>query len=399
MSMRERHRTPFRPTLENLSDRIVPAGAYWGTDNVLRVLDDDGPNDRVEVRQVGGQLSVLINNTQYSILRESNGQLVNTAPVGSIARIDVDCEGGNDTLDLVQDAGEQPITLPVRIWGGAGNDYIRGGYGTSNLYGEGGNDTLQGNSGVDVLRGGDGNDTLYGWSGNDQLFGGNGNDGLYGGDGTDTLNGGGGADRFLFQSGDTVSDQTAADARLTFTNNTLAWTMGEIQNVDAGFARLHNATGNTKLLKTGGGGGVTLERNPQDVRPGIAADMNDSGFMRVFGTAPSQSWAPELMVHELGHLKDEQSENPFVDEFRALSGWVANPTNTSGLTQGNDTDPNTPGNQNPWWYRTGASFPTNYSRTNPFEDFSESLADYFYNPGSLTAARRDVIARYIASLR
>jgi Ca2+-binding RTX toxin-like protein len=75
---------------------------------------------------------------------------------------------GNDVLTL-----SKPAIIPV--FGGAGND------------------TIKGSSGADILVGGDGDDKLYGNNGDDILVGGAGNDVLYGGRGND---------RYLFDKGD-----------------------------------------------------------------------------------------------------------------------------------------------------------------------------------------------------
>ncbi|MFO0866899.1 MAG: autotransporter-associated beta strand repeat-containing protein [Gemmataceae bacterium] len=62
------------------------------------------------------------------------------------------------------------------LWGGLGNDELEGAAGVDYLYGEGGNDRLDGGTENDVLRGGDGNDVLHGGAGVDYLYGGAGND-------------------------------------------------------------------------------------------------------------------------------------------------------------------------------------------------------------------------------
>jgi hypothetical protein len=90
------------------------------------------------------------------------------------------------------------------LFGGAGNDLIRGRGGDDRLSGAGGHDRLFGDRGNDLLRGGTGDDRLLGGSGNnrlqgnggnDTLIGGRNNDTLVGGAGDDILNGGGGRDR------------------------------------------------------------------------------------------------------------------------------------------------------------------------------------------------------------
>jgi Ca2+-binding RTX toxin-like protein len=82
----------------------------------------------------------------------------------------------------------------VIIYGGDGNDELKGFGDTNVLYGEDGNDTLLGASGVDILIGGEGHDKLYGSYGADWLSGDSGNDLLIGGNGGDYLFGGAGID-------------------------------------------------------------------------------------------------------------------------------------------------------------------------------------------------------------
>jgi Ca2+-binding RTX toxin-like protein len=100
--------------------------------------------------------------------------------------------------------------LPAdNLFGGAGNDLLRGGSGGDQLFGQSGNDTLNGGAGFDLLFGGADNDVLTGGDGDDQIFGESGNDRFIwnpgddtdlfeGGDGTDTaeVNGGNGAEVF-----------------------------------------------------------------------------------------------------------------------------------------------------------------------------------------------------------
>lgn len=73
------------------------------------------------------------------------------------------------------------------IWGGDGNDTIRGGFKTDRLYGEAGNDTLEGVFASDSrLYGGDGNDTLKASTNGSYMDGGSGSDKMYGSDAADT---------------------------------------------------------------------------------------------------------------------------------------------------------------------------------------------------------------------
>ncbi len=104
--------------------------------------------------------------------------------------------GGNDTLR----GGDGNDTLT----GSAGRDLIFGGAGSDRLNGNGGNDTLSGDSGNDRVYGGNGNDSLYGGSGQDRLFGEVGDDYLKGDSGIDRLDGGDGTNHAITDEGDTL---------------------------------------------------------------------------------------------------------------------------------------------------------------------------------------------------
>lgn len=108
--------------------------------------------------------------------------------------------------------------LAAWLYGGQGNDTLRGHHnddllagnaGADRLFGRGGDDTLNGGHGSDVLRGGLGDDRLVGdryglglRNGfRDRLDGGAGDDTLVGGLDRDRLTGGSGADAFEFEIG------------------------------------------------------------------------------------------------------------------------------------------------------------------------------------------------------
>jgi uncharacterized protein (TIGR03382 family) len=61
---------------------------------------------------------------------------------------------GADVLDF------SAATTPRTLFGGGGNDGIRGGTGADRIFGDAGSDTLRGGAGKDVIDGGDGNDVL-----------------------------------------------------------------------------------------------------------------------------------------------------------------------------------------------------------------------------------------------
>ena len=107
-----------------------------------------------------------------------------------------------------------------RLFGDAGQDHLSGGPGRDQIDGGAGGDTLSGNEGIDRILGGDGsdlimagpgndivlagvgNDTVYGDEGNDRLFGENSRDVIFGGAGDDLLEGGLASDDLFGGAGD-----------------------------------------------------------------------------------------------------------------------------------------------------------------------------------------------------
>lgn len=82
----------------------------------------------------------------------------------------------------------------------SGPGIAQAGDGDDIVFGGAGNDNLRGDAGADLLYGGAGNDILSGGVGDDILIGGAGNDTLYGGVGNDILSGGDGADKFFLEA-------------------------------------------------------------------------------------------------------------------------------------------------------------------------------------------------------
>jgi Ca2+-binding RTX toxin-like protein len=87
-------------------------------------------------------------------------------PAG-FGRVVVDGAGGDDDIKVFSG-----VTMGVDLFGGAGNDMIRGGDGPDILVGGDGNDMLAGNGGRDILIGGLGADKLLGEDDDDILVGG-----------------------------------------------------------------------------------------------------------------------------------------------------------------------------------------------------------------------------------
>lgn len=96
-----------------------------------------------------------------------------TFQISSVNRIVAYLLGGNDHYngDLGSD-GDAASGISQFVFGGAGDDHIKGGSGSDVLIGGSGDDDIHGGSGRDILIGGTGQDKLKGNAGNDLLIGG-----------------------------------------------------------------------------------------------------------------------------------------------------------------------------------------------------------------------------------
>ncbi|WP_299489972.1 G8 domain-containing protein [Acaryochloris sp. IP29b_bin.137] len=144
---------------------------------------------------------------------------------GGLGRDRLDGSEGDDTLQghegndhLWGAAGDDSLH------GGEGNDYLGGSWGNDILDGYLGNDSLKGHHGNDRLWGGDGNDTLHGGDGDDDLSGSFGNDRLDGANGNDYLKGHSGNDFLWGASGnDTLDGGDGDDSLVGREGNDFLW--------------------------------------------------------------------------------------------------------------------------------------------------------------------------------
>ena len=189
------------------------AGSYRFLLNYYGLLDP-GLADKSELFGDGlnqpGVAELVQNGRTYSTTGVTTPYGALAVPAGS---------GFNATLAYSLLADQYTVNT---LWGGAGNDKLRGAEGRDYLYGETGDDTLVGGFNSDTLKGGDGKDLLFGdapWLGtqaaslnlpaNDFLDGGADDDTLYGGIGADTLLGGEGNDILIGDDDYWASSYTA----------------------------------------------------------------------------------------------------------------------------------------------------------------------------------------------
>jgi len=87
------------------------------------------------------------------------------------------------------------------------------------------------------------------------------------------------------------------------------------------------------------------------------------------------------VYHEIAHNWDEQSENRFVRDFRAVAGWFQTPfgINPNGLIPGN-WERAAGASWSGWWFVDKNAnldgFAWTYGKENPLEDFATSFAAY-----------------------
>lgn len=158
--------------------------------------------------------------------------------------------------DILRGAAAEDLLV-----GGGGQDTLRGRHGDDSLSGNGGNDRLVGGAGEDLLLGGRGRDVLFGGNQDDILNGQAGNDWLNGGRGDDILTGAIGADVFAFNRNagdDTITDFVDGDDRINL--SAFGFAQGDFAVKIA--PALSNAGGGATFLDLeilGGHGSVLIE--------------------------------------------------------------------------------------------------------------------------------------------
>jgi Ca2+-binding RTX toxin-like protein len=159
-----------------------------GPGNIVQVTATPN-NDNASITYANGVVTIVIDGLQESF------------PIGSINGINVNLEGGNDSISV----GEGVPSCTIN--GGAGDDTIMAMNSANDmLLGGSGNDSIEAGSGKDTLHGGAGNDTLIGGGRGSKLNGNGGNDYVVtnakletvkGGRGMDTLDPTSGGDSLL----------------------------------------------------------------------------------------------------------------------------------------------------------------------------------------------------------
>jgi Ca2+-binding RTX toxin-like protein len=156
--------------------------AYSLDGGVLTITDE--PVVFVTLSLKAGRLDVIA----------TSGSSYGRFRTGRVREIRMTGTAGNDMLGVLDQRG--PIPADVFVNGQGGDDDIDvGGAIRAEVFGGPGEDRLRGSAGPDTLDGGRGDDRLTGKAGNDLIVGGPGEDFLDGDVGRDRLLGGPGADR------------------------------------------------------------------------------------------------------------------------------------------------------------------------------------------------------------
>jgi hypothetical protein len=255
----------------------------------------------------------------------------------------IDDNGG--TGGFSSDLGTNPF---IKFIGSTGNDIVRNnsgnGVGTAlelTAYGNGGNDEFYGGQEDDKLIGGPGRDKLFGIGGDDVLYGGVASD-------NDELTGGTGEDRFYVRSTDvnlelgvnTVKDKHKLDSRVHLVDTTkntpngavahvaASWSDTDFEAIDETLQHFHEETGSERLMQSHTGGDI------YEYRLGLTTTGGaDNG---AWSDGDHSDWYPsgdiaaktdglhrkENIVHEILHHYDDLHENPFIEDFRKISGWT-----------------------------------------------------------------------------
>lgn len=190
-----------------------------------------GPAGAAEVRvqgtavfftaKVGEVNTVLVRHIDDDVqVTDSTANVLAFAPCTRINEHEASCRVENVTsisLDLgnLNDKVSQTdtstgLSIPMKIFGGLGNDIltgsfqqdtIDGGPGTDVIDGSDGDDIITGGAGDDQIQGGRDSDTIDGQVGDDTIDGGIGDDVIHGSVGADRITGGSGVDKLFGDAG------------------------------------------------------------------------------------------------------------------------------------------------------------------------------------------------------
>ncbi|MEM6978808.1 MAG: calcium-binding protein, partial [Planctomycetota bacterium] len=285
---------PRKLTLENLQKReLMAADVGFNAASGLLTIQGSDHADTAMVVLEDNAIEVELK-TRYS-----NGATITRrrdVDIDRVHKIVFNGGDGNDSFRLTDRGGHDPQTskdlaglelqvsggsgsdkinnqshIPMRAYGGPGNDRIYGGYGDDSISGNVGNDSLYGRDGNDVIhgffgndridggRGNDelhgsyGNDRIFGRAGKDEIYGSYGNDSLYGGDDNDRIWGGKGNDRISGASGnDVLFGGNGTEEEIPFYHRKIVPSNVKNFHRDSGADQIWGGDGHDRLYGEGG---------------------------------------------------------------------------------------------------------------------------------------------------
>ncbi len=164
-----------RLDVEGLGERLMPSVTSWLDNTGTLYINSDNASDKV----------ALFNDNIIShllIVTDVNAGVSKNYLPSAVQRFEFQGNGGDDVFLALGG-----VTIPGKMYGGDGNDILRGGAGNDWFDGGNGNDTLYGGLGNDYFKGSAGIDNYYGEAGNDLLFRNGYNPAFNGGDGKDVV--------------------------------------------------------------------------------------------------------------------------------------------------------------------------------------------------------------------
>ncbi len=237
------------------------------------------------------------------------------------ANLEVSDSDGDDDDDEIEDPDDGDVTPPPpppppppSSSSGGPDD---GTDGDDKLYGGNGNDTIKGRAGDDMIFGGDGDDTLWGNEGDDMFFGGLGADWIKGSDGSDIY-----VYEDVLEGGDTIVDFRPGSNEKIDVSAILLDAPGFVADdaFDDGFLRVQQSGSHVQVFidpdGSGGGEGETLLVTLENADAG---EIGLDNFILPPDTPDAPAQADPVAV----------DDNAFGDED----------TNITGNVLGNDTDP------------------------------------------------------------
>lgn len=314
---------------------LASARAYGGAGDDLITIS--GP----DAHAFGGDGDDTLNvsSDDFAVIDSATGTMMLGGRLSSVWGIEhVTGNGGFGTLfrtglqdgttgaDLIADVGTGTFENSIiqagadndTVFGGEGNDSIRGQYGDDLIYGGEGFDLLEGNAGNDTLHGGGGFNVLEGGSGADVLTGGAGVDLLDGGAGYDTLTGGAGLDFFALGTAggvDLITDFTSGEDFLV------------ADSLEAGFADIEQVVSGEDLILRVSGSDIVRLSNVSTLTEldfvGFGDDLTYeevNGLPQVTGTESDDIFLYGVSGQHFGLGGNDRFENVIVGDFYGGDG-------------------------------------------------------------------------------